>query len=77
MVCLKSVLKHEANFDCRTVLHTGDELPLSVRISHDKQDKLHSCLEHLFGQVGGGLFLSLFNNIDVYSRYLSKISCSK
>lgn len=29
----------------------GDELPLSVRISHDKQDKLHSCLEHLFGQV--------------------------
>lgn len=30
---------------------SGDELPISVRISHDKQDKLHSCLEHLFGQV--------------------------
>ncbi|XP_015454090.1 phosphatidylinositol 3,4,5-trisphosphate-dependent Rac exchanger 2 protein [Pteropus alecto] len=29
----------------------GDELPLSVRISHEKQDKLHSCLEHLFSQV--------------------------
>uniref|UniRef100_A0A7M4FMF9 Phosphatidylinositol 3,4,5-trisphosphate-dependent Rac exchanger 2 protein n=1 Tax=Crocodylus porosus TaxID=8502 RepID=A0A7M4FMF9_CROPO len=32
-------------------MDSGDELPLSVRISHDKQDKLHSCLEHLFGQV--------------------------
>ncbi|GCB77558.1 hypothetical protein scyTo_0019296, partial [Scyliorhinus torazame] len=28
-----------------------DELPCSVRISHDKQDKLHGCLEHLFSQV--------------------------
>ncbi|XP_006131552.1 phosphatidylinositol 3,4,5-trisphosphate-dependent Rac exchanger 2 protein isoform X1 [Pelodiscus sinensis] len=32
-------------------MDSGDELPLSIRISHDKQDKLHSCLEHLFGQV--------------------------
>uniref|UniRef100_A0A8D0GAU6 Phosphatidylinositol 3,4,5-trisphosphate-dependent Rac exchanger 2 protein n=1 Tax=Sphenodon punctatus TaxID=8508 RepID=A0A8D0GAU6_SPHPU len=32
-------------------MDSGDELPLSVRISHDKQDKLHCCLEHLFGQV--------------------------
>ncbi|XP_064026562.1 phosphatidylinositol 3,4,5-trisphosphate-dependent Rac exchanger 2 protein isoform X1 [Pogoniulus pusillus] len=32
-------------------MDSGDELPVSVRISHDKQDKLHSCLEHLFGQV--------------------------
>ncbi|XP_068018628.1 phosphatidylinositol 3,4,5-trisphosphate-dependent Rac exchanger 2 protein isoform X1 [Melanerpes formicivorus] len=32
-------------------MDSGDELPISVRISHDKQDKLHSCLEHLFGQV--------------------------
>ncbi|KAI6074981.1 phosphatidylinositol 3,4,5-trisphosphate-dependent Rac exchanger 2 protein [Aix galericulata] len=31
-------------------MDSGDELPISVRISHDKQDKLHSCLEHLFGQ---------------------------
>uniref|UniRef100_A0A8C5MVL4 Phosphatidylinositol-3,4,5-trisphosphate dependent Rac exchange factor 2 n=1 Tax=Leptobrachium leishanense TaxID=445787 RepID=A0A8C5MVL4_9ANUR len=41
---------------CSSYLHSdemdsGDELPLSVRISHDKQDKLHSCLEHLFSQV--------------------------
>ncbi|XP_027628427.1 phosphatidylinositol 3,4,5-trisphosphate-dependent Rac exchanger 2 protein isoform X1 [Tupaia chinensis] len=32
-------------------MDSGDELPLSVRISHDKQDKIHSCLEHLFSQV--------------------------
>uniref|UniRef100_A0A452HV08 Phosphatidylinositol 3,4,5-trisphosphate-dependent Rac exchanger 2 protein n=1 Tax=Gopherus agassizii TaxID=38772 RepID=A0A452HV08_9SAUR len=32
-------------------MDSGDELPLSVHISHDKQDKLHSCLEHLFGQL--------------------------
>uniref|UniRef100_A0A6I8NDA9 Phosphatidylinositol 3,4,5-trisphosphate-dependent Rac exchanger 2 protein n=1 Tax=Ornithorhynchus anatinus TaxID=9258 RepID=A0A6I8NDA9_ORNAN len=32
-------------------MDSGDELPLSVRISHDKQDKLHGCLEHLFSQV--------------------------
>uniref|UniRef100_A0A8D1LX21 Phosphatidylinositol 3,4,5-trisphosphate-dependent Rac exchanger 2 protein n=1 Tax=Sus scrofa TaxID=9823 RepID=A0A8D1LX21_PIG len=32
-------------------LYLGDELPLNVRISHDKQDKIHSCLEHLFSQV--------------------------
>ncbi|NXJ95708.1 PREX2 protein, partial [Corythaixoides concolor] len=37
-------------------MDSGDELPISVRISHDKQDKLHSCLEHLFGQVD-----SIFN----------------
>ncbi|KAE8598952.1 hypothetical protein XENTR_v10017002 [Xenopus tropicalis] len=41
---------------CSSYLHSdemdsGDELPLGVRISHDKQDKLHSCLEHLFSQV--------------------------
>ncbi|KAM8966775.1 phosphatidylinositol 3,4,5-trisphosphate-dependent Rac exchanger 2 protein [Pelodytes ibericus] len=41
---------------CSSYLHSdemdsGDELPLSVRISHEKQDKLHSCLEHLFSQV--------------------------
>ncbi|XP_019488335.1 PREDICTED: phosphatidylinositol 3,4,5-trisphosphate-dependent Rac exchanger 2 protein [Hipposideros armiger] len=32
-------------------MDSGDELPLSVRISHEKQDKIHSCLEHLFSQV--------------------------
>uniref|UniRef100_A0A4W3GFT3 Phosphatidylinositol 3,4,5-trisphosphate-dependent Rac exchanger 2 protein n=1 Tax=Callorhinchus milii TaxID=7868 RepID=A0A4W3GFT3_CALMI len=32
-------------------MDSGDELPCSVRISHDKQDKLHGCLEHLFSQV--------------------------
>ncbi|KAM4822332.1 phosphatidylinositol 3,4,5-trisphosphate-dependent Rac exchanger 2 protein isoform X1 [Urocitellus parryii] len=32
-------------------MDSGDELPLSVRISRDKQDKIHSCLEHLFSQV--------------------------
>ncbi|XP_012518565.1 PREDICTED: phosphatidylinositol 3,4,5-trisphosphate-dependent Rac exchanger 2 protein [Propithecus coquereli] len=35
----------------KVILIRGDELPLSVRISHDKQDKIHSCLEHLFSQV--------------------------
>ncbi|XP_053571076.1 phosphatidylinositol 3,4,5-trisphosphate-dependent Rac exchanger 2 protein [Bombina bombina] len=41
---------------CSSYMHSddmdsGDELPLSVRMSHEKQDKLHSCLEHLFNQV--------------------------
>uniref|UniRef100_A0A667Y145 Phosphatidylinositol 3,4,5-trisphosphate-dependent Rac exchanger 2 protein n=1 Tax=Myripristis murdjan TaxID=586833 RepID=A0A667Y145_9TELE len=31
---------------------TGDEMPSSVWLSHDKQKKLHSFLEHLFSQVG-------------------------
>lgn len=31
--------------------HIGDELPISIRISHDKQDKIHTCLEQLFSQV--------------------------
>lgn len=31
--------------------HTGDEIPTSVWISHDKQKKLHGFLEHLFSQV--------------------------
>uniref|UniRef100_A0A8C8SHQ7 Phosphatidylinositol-3,4,5-trisphosphate dependent Rac exchange factor 1 n=1 Tax=Pelusios castaneus TaxID=367368 RepID=A0A8C8SHQ7_9SAUR len=30
---------------------SGDELPTDMRISSDKQDKLHGCLEHLFNQV--------------------------
>ncbi|XP_064155468.1 phosphatidylinositol 3,4,5-trisphosphate-dependent Rac exchanger 1 protein-like [Anguilla rostrata] len=30
---------------------SGDELPCDMRISFDKQDKLHGCLEHLFNQV--------------------------
>ncbi|XP_077208324.1 phosphatidylinositol 3,4,5-trisphosphate-dependent Rac exchanger 2 protein isoform X2 [Paroedura picta] len=32
-------------------MDSGDELPLSIHISHDKQDKLHGCLEQLFSQV--------------------------
>nr|XP_033789868.1 phosphatidylinositol 3,4,5-trisphosphate-dependent Rac exchanger 2 protein isoform X2 [Geotrypetes seraphini] len=32
-------------------MDSGDELPINVRISHDKQDKLHNCLENLFSQV--------------------------
>ncbi|CAK6955095.1 phosphatidylinositol 3%2C4,5-trisphosphate-dependent Rac exchanger 1 protein [Scomber scombrus] len=30
---------------------SGDELPCDMRISSDKQDKLHGCLEHLYNQV--------------------------
>ncbi|KAM7404309.1 hypothetical protein PAMP_011671 [Pampus punctatissimus] len=30
---------------------SGDELPCDIRISSDKQDKLHGCLEHLFNQL--------------------------
>lgn len=30
----------------------GDEMPSSVWLSHEKQKKLHSFLEHLFSQVG-------------------------
>uniref|UniRef100_A0A8C3AG73 Phosphatidylinositol-3,4,5-trisphosphate dependent Rac exchange factor 1 n=1 Tax=Cyclopterus lumpus TaxID=8103 RepID=A0A8C3AG73_CYCLU len=33
---------------------SGDELPCDMRISSDKQDKLHGCLEHLFNQVSSG-----------------------
>ncbi|XP_043922200.1 phosphatidylinositol 3,4,5-trisphosphate-dependent Rac exchanger 2 protein [Protopterus annectens] len=41
---------------CSSYVHSddmdsGDELPSSLLISHDKQNKLHSCLEHLFTQV--------------------------
>ncbi|MGH0148444.1 UNVERIFIED_CONTAM: hypothetical protein FKN15_012822 [Acipenser sinensis] len=41
---------------CSSYVHSdemdsGDELPLGVRISHDKQKKLHGFLEHLFSQV--------------------------
>lgn len=31
---------------------SGDEVPSSVWLSHEKQKKLHSFLEHLFSQVG-------------------------
>ncbi|XP_063730002.1 phosphatidylinositol 3,4,5-trisphosphate-dependent Rac exchanger 2 protein isoform X1 [Eleginops maclovinus] len=41
---------------CSSYVHSddmdsGDELPCSVWLSHDKQKKLHSFLEHLFSQV--------------------------
>ncbi|XP_056306227.1 phosphatidylinositol 3,4,5-trisphosphate-dependent Rac exchanger 2 protein [Danio aesculapii] len=41
---------------CSSYVHSdemdsGDELPTSVWISHDKQKKLHGFLEHLFSQV--------------------------
>ncbi|KAJ8376630.1 hypothetical protein SKAU_G00072100 [Synaphobranchus kaupii] len=32
-------------------MDSGDEMPVSVWISHDKQKKLHGFLEHLFSQV--------------------------
>ncbi|KAH0521644.1 Phosphatidylinositol 3,4,5-trisphosphate-dependent Rac exchanger 2 protein [Microtus ochrogaster] len=32
-------------------MDSGDELPISIRISHDKQDKIHTCLEQLFSQM--------------------------
>uniref|UniRef100_A0A8D0LBS4 Phosphatidylinositol 3,4,5-trisphosphate-dependent Rac exchanger 1 protein n=1 Tax=Sphenodon punctatus TaxID=8508 RepID=A0A8D0LBS4_SPHPU len=35
----------------RDEMGSGDELPSDMRISSDKQDKLHGCLEHLFNQV--------------------------
>uniref|UniRef100_A0AAQ6A5Q1 Phosphatidylinositol 3,4,5-trisphosphate-dependent Rac exchanger 2 protein n=1 Tax=Amphiprion ocellaris TaxID=80972 RepID=A0AAQ6A5Q1_AMPOC len=42
---------------CSSYVHSdemdsGDEMPSSVWLSHDKQKKLHSFLEHLFSQVG-------------------------
>lgn len=36
---------------CCTLTSAGDEMPSSVWLSHDKQKKLHSFLEHLFSQV--------------------------
>ncbi|KAI1889083.1 hypothetical protein AGOR_G00175400 [Albula goreensis] len=41
---------------CSSYVHSdemdsGDEMPVSVWISHDKQKKLHGFLEHLFSQV--------------------------
>ncbi|XP_006633961.2 phosphatidylinositol 3,4,5-trisphosphate-dependent Rac exchanger 2 protein [Lepisosteus oculatus] len=41
---------------CSSYVHSdemdsGDELPVNVWISHDKQKKLHGFLEHLFSQV--------------------------
>uniref|UniRef100_A0A7N6AFC4 Phosphatidylinositol-3,4,5-trisphosphate-dependent Rac exchange factor 2 n=1 Tax=Anabas testudineus TaxID=64144 RepID=A0A7N6AFC4_ANATE len=42
---------------CSSYVHSdemdsGDEMPSSVWLSHDKQKKIHSFLEHLFSQVG-------------------------
>uniref|UniRef100_A0A4W6DYZ4 Phosphatidylinositol-3,4,5-trisphosphate dependent Rac exchange factor 2 n=1 Tax=Lates calcarifer TaxID=8187 RepID=A0A4W6DYZ4_LATCA len=56
---------------CSSYVHSdemdsGDEMPSSVWLSHDKQKKLHSFLEHLFSQVGQltsvhMLLMSVFN----------------
>uniref|UniRef100_A0A8C9YH80 Phosphatidylinositol 3,4,5-trisphosphate-dependent Rac exchanger 2 protein n=1 Tax=Sander lucioperca TaxID=283035 RepID=A0A8C9YH80_SANLU len=47
---------------CSSYVHSdemdsGDEMPSSVWLSHDKQKKLHSFLEHLFSQVVFYFFL--------------------
>uniref|UniRef100_A0A4W5RHQ1 Phosphatidylinositol 3,4,5-trisphosphate-dependent Rac exchanger 2 protein n=1 Tax=Hucho hucho TaxID=62062 RepID=A0A4W5RHQ1_9TELE len=50
-VCLRLMLT--GDYECCPI---GDEMPASVWISHDKQKKLHSFLEHLFSQVGTELY---------------------
>uniref|UniRef100_A0A672ZXQ7 Phosphatidylinositol-3,4,5-trisphosphate-dependent Rac exchange factor 2 n=1 Tax=Sphaeramia orbicularis TaxID=375764 RepID=A0A672ZXQ7_9TELE len=52
-------------------LDSGDEMPSSVWLSHDKQKKLHSFLEHLFSQY----FTPQFFNLQVlYFVLLSSFS---
>lgn len=63
-------VKHRINY---FFLYLGDELPLSVRISHEKQDKIHSCLEHLFSQVWlGHLWVFFFCRLN-YQESLFQI----
>lgn len=42
----------------------GDEMPSSVWLSHEKQKKLHSFLEHLFSQVSQ---LNIFYSLAILS----------
>uniref|UniRef100_A0A673Y1J3 Phosphatidylinositol 3,4,5-trisphosphate-dependent Rac exchanger 2 protein n=1 Tax=Salmo trutta TaxID=8032 RepID=A0A673Y1J3_SALTR len=49
-VCVCLCLMLTDDYECCPI---GDEMPASVWISHDKQKKLHSFLEHLFSQVAG------------------------
>uniref|UniRef100_A0AAR2JIM4 Phosphatidylinositol-3,4,5-trisphosphate-dependent Rac exchange factor 2 n=1 Tax=Pygocentrus nattereri TaxID=42514 RepID=A0AAR2JIM4_PYGNA len=71
-VCL-FILNKTSNFFHFPLL--GDEMPASVWISHDKQKKLHSFLEHLFSQVS--LLWMIFTNIKltdvIYCCYLKSV----
>uniref|UniRef100_A0A7N9B0H3 Phosphatidylinositol 3,4,5-trisphosphate-dependent Rac exchanger 2 protein n=1 Tax=Mastacembelus armatus TaxID=205130 RepID=A0A7N9B0H3_9TELE len=70
---------------CSSYVHSdemdsGDEIPSSVWLSHDKQKKLHSFLEHLFSQVDsitsmlrGALVARAFEQ----TKCFSKVNCTK
>uniref|UniRef100_A0A672J3W3 Phosphatidylinositol 3,4,5-trisphosphate-dependent Rac exchanger 2 protein n=1 Tax=Salarias fasciatus TaxID=181472 RepID=A0A672J3W3_SALFA len=59
---------------CSSYVHSdemdsGDEMPSSVWLSHDKQKKLHSFLEHLFSQVGRLDILTRVINATYYEVF--------
>ncbi|KAG7261674.1 hypothetical protein CRUP_036519 [Coryphaenoides rupestris] len=54
---------------CSSYVHSdemdsGDEMPSSVWLSHDKQKKLHSFLEHLFSQDEMFMYITIFPGGD-------------
>ncbi|KAG9283290.1 phosphatidylinositol 3,4,5-trisphosphate-dependent Rac exchanger 2 protein [Astyanax mexicanus] len=62
---------------CSSYVHSdemdsGDEMPASMWISHDKQKKLHSFLEHLFSQVES--ITSLLKGVSV-ARAFEQTKC--
>nr|XP_015209253.1 PREDICTED: phosphatidylinositol 3,4,5-trisphosphate-dependent Rac exchanger 2 protein isoform X2 [Lepisosteus oculatus] len=62
---------------CSSYVHSdemdsGDELPVNVWISHDKQKKLHGFLEHLFSQVES--IMSLLKGV-VVARVFEQTKC--
>uniref|UniRef100_A0A7N8WVY7 Phosphatidylinositol 3,4,5-trisphosphate-dependent Rac exchanger 2 protein n=1 Tax=Mastacembelus armatus TaxID=205130 RepID=A0A7N8WVY7_9TELE len=70
---------------CSSYVHSdemdsGDEIPSSVWLSHDKQKKLHSFLEHLFSQVGqlNVSVLILYVSVSEFQQEMeSKVNCTK
>uniref|UniRef100_A0A665W7L8 Phosphatidylinositol-3,4,5-trisphosphate-dependent Rac exchange factor 2 n=1 Tax=Echeneis naucrates TaxID=173247 RepID=A0A665W7L8_ECHNA len=55
---------------CSSYVHSdemdsGDEMPSSVWLSHEKQKKLHGFLEHLFSQVGQLISGEMWLNIQL------------
>uniref|UniRef100_A0AAX7T4M9 Phosphatidylinositol 3,4,5-trisphosphate-dependent Rac exchanger 2 protein n=1 Tax=Astatotilapia calliptera TaxID=8154 RepID=A0AAX7T4M9_ASTCA len=55
----------------------GDEMPLSVWLSHDKQKKLHSFLEHLFSQVDANLRCMFVFLSEFQQEMEPRVSCTK
>uniref|UniRef100_A0A669CI45 Phosphatidylinositol 3,4,5-trisphosphate-dependent Rac exchanger 2 protein n=1 Tax=Oreochromis niloticus TaxID=8128 RepID=A0A669CI45_ORENI len=55
----------------------GDEMPSSVWLSHDKQKKLHSFLEHLFSQTHANLPCMFVFLSEFQQEMEPRVSCTK